>query len=241
MQTPCDGNSHARLDALLVHAPQPRVAVEPLGMLGRVLAGQLVAETGLVARAREVVVERAGPRAQVHVAGAGDDRVEPPTVEHVARLAVDVDESDTAFGELRVAVARERVARLPVVVVGVEDGRDLVACGRHGPTPQSRSVPQEAARSRVGALAVEKGRDTVDDDALVPGGLLDQPHLTRGVVPQTLLGTAVEPFVVVHDHVGGRAFGAGNPGPSARPPAPGSTESRQWASSSDMISCSRTQ
>ena len=124
-------------DALLVHAPQTRVAVEPLGMLGRVLAGQLVAETSLVAGAGEVVVERAGPRAHVHVAGAGDDRVEPPAVEHVARLAVDVDEADAAFGELGVAVAGERVARLPVVVVGVEDGRDLFACRRHGRPPQS--------------------------------------------------------------------------------------------------------
>ena len=124
-------------DTLLVHAPQPRVAVEPLRMLVGVLAGQLVAEPGLVARTGEVVVERAGPRAHVDVAGTGDDGMEPPTVEHVARLAVDLDEPDTAFGERRVAVAGERVARLPVVVVGVEDGRDLVTRSRHRRTPQS--------------------------------------------------------------------------------------------------------
>ena len=121
MQTPCDGNSQAASTPCSSMHRKSRVAVEPLGMLRRVLAGELVAEPGLVALAREVVVERAGPRAHVDVARAGDDGMEPPTVEHVARLAVDVDETDTTVGELRVAVAGERVARLPVVVVGVED------------------------------------------------------------------------------------------------------------------------
>src|SRR5262249_49561546 len=120
-----------RFDALLVHAAQPRIAIEPLGMRVRVLTRQLVSETRLVALAGEVVVERAWARARGHVARAGDDRVNTTTREDVPRLAaaVEVDEPNTALRELRVAIASERLGRLPVVVVGVEDRRD---CLHHG-------------------------------------------------------------------------------------------------------------
>ena len=119
-----------RLYALLVHAPEAGVAVEPLRMLGRGLACQLVADAGLVALPGKVVVQRAGARAEVDVAGAGDDRVE--TAAHdVAGHPVDIDHAHAALRELRVAVAGEGVGRLPVVIVGVEDRGDRVVGARH--------------------------------------------------------------------------------------------------------------
>ena len=118
-----------RLDALLVHAAQPGVAVEPFGVLVGVLARQLVAQTGLVAPAGEVLVEGPGPGPHVHVAGAGQDRMDPVVVgEDVAgfAVAVEVDEPHASVRELGVAVAGEGLAGLPIVVVGVEDRRDLI-------------------------------------------------------------------------------------------------------------------
>ena len=113
------------LDALRVHDLQALVALVPLGVLRRrlverreeFLSGQLP---------REVVHERARLRPGVHVAGPGQHR-EDLAVEDVAQHAVDFLHLHAALGELRIAVPGERVARLPVVVVGVEDRRDLVA------------------------------------------------------------------------------------------------------------------
>ena len=74
--------------------------------------------------------------------------------------------------------------------------------------PARQSVPcrKEPSRPGVGALAVDERGDAVDDDALVPRRLLHQAHLASGVVPQPLLGSAVEPLVVVDDDVGRRAL-----------------------------------
>ena len=129
------------LDALLVHAAEARVTVVPLRVLRRHLARELVAHARLGAPAGEVVVQRARPRAQMDVTGPRDDRVES-LAERVPRLAVDVDQRHSAVRELRVAVSGERVARLPVVVVGVEDRGELVARVPHQvPLRQRSPVP----------------------------------------------------------------------------------------------------
>ena len=83
---------------------------------------------------REVVHERARLRPGVHVGGAGQHR-EDLAVEDVPQHAVDFLHLHAALGELRIAEPGERVARLPVVVVGVEDRRDLVGGVRH-PLPR---------------------------------------------------------------------------------------------------------
>ena len=88
MQTPCDGNIHAASTPWSSMQAQAGVAVEPLGMRAGVFAGQLVADPGLAALPREVVVERTRTWSGVHVARAGDDRM-GPLPEEVAGLAVD--------------------------------------------------------------------------------------------------------------------------------------------------------
>jgi len=65
------GEEPGCLYALLVHASQAGIAFVPLGMGGRVLTGQLVADPGFAHLALEVFVEGAGPGAQVDSAGPG--------------------------------------------------------------------------------------------------------------------------------------------------------------------------
>ena len=138
-----------RLDALGVHAGQAGVTVEPLGVRGGILAGQLVADPLLAALAGEVVVERPGAGAGVDVARSGDDRM-GPLPEEVAGLAVDLPQNDTAVGELRVAVAGEGVAGLPVVIVGVEERPDLGFGGAAWSPPQS--VPWRSSLPGVASV-----------------------------------------------------------------------------------------
>ena len=102
--------------------------------------------------------------------------------------------------------------------------------------PWRSSLPGVA----LGAFAVDERGLAVHDDAVVAVGLLDEPPLAGRIVPDPLLGRAVEGLGVVDDDVGRRPLGqeaaalqAGGHGRVG--------ESRQWASSSDMISCSRTQ
>ena len=117
---PLGGEEPRRLHALIVHAGQPGVAVEPFGMGGRLFAGQLVAHPGLVRLTPKVVVQRPRSRSHVDVARSWDDRMDP-VPEEVAGLAVDVAQHHASIGELRVPMTGERVAGLPIVVVGVEE------------------------------------------------------------------------------------------------------------------------
>ena len=178
------------LDALRVHDLQALVTLVPLGVLRRrlverrqeLLSGELP---------REVVHERSRLRPRVHVGGAGQHR-EDLAVEDVPQHAVDFLHLHPALGELRIAEPGERVARLPVVVVGVEDRRDLVGGVRHG-SLSVRAVPEQLARCGVGALAVDERRRAVDDDPVVTNGLLDQAPLPRRVVVRRAPGEARRP------------------------------------------------
>ncbi len=78
----------------------------------------------------EVVGERPWQRPGVDVAGPGK-ALEDLAVEGVAQHPVDLLDPHAALREGRIAVAGERVARLPVVVVGVEDPLDLVTGSAH--------------------------------------------------------------------------------------------------------------
>ena len=130
------GEQPRRFDALVIHAGEAGVTVEPLGMRRGILAGELVPDPLLAALPREVVVERTRSRAGMGVAGTRDDRV-GPLPEEVVRLAVHLLQDDTPVGERRVAVSGEGVGDLPVVVVGVEDPLYLGFGGAHDFSPQS--------------------------------------------------------------------------------------------------------
>ena len=132
-----------RLHALFVHDLDPGVPVEPLGMLGGLLAGQHAGDVGLRSLPGEVVEERAGARPRVDVAGTGHPGVEL-VVDDVPHPPVDLLDQHAPVGVLGVAVSGEGVARLPVVVVGVEDGGDLVVGSRHVDTFFGVSDPRVA-------------------------------------------------------------------------------------------------
>ena len=242
MHTPCDGNNQAAsTPCSSITASRASRSYHSGCSAGSSHASSLPRRS-LSLRAGEVVVERAGPRAQVHVTRTRDDRVQPLAVEHVARLAVDVDERHPTVGELRVAVARERVARLPVVVVGVEDRRDLRRCRSSSSTlPQSVPCRSSCAGRRLGALTVDERGHTVHDDPVVarwPSG----PGATRRPGSRTAApGRGSRRCRGRRRSRRPACPRRGSPGPSGRRPSPGTPERRQCASSSDMISYSRTQ
>ena len=125
MHTPCDGNSHAAsTPCSSMHRSRASRSNHSGCSAGSSHANSLPTRA-LVLRAGEVVVQRARLRAQVHVTGPGDDRVEPLAERCTAACRRRRRSRTPRSRELRVAVAGEGVARLPVVVVGVEDRRDL--------------------------------------------------------------------------------------------------------------------
>ena len=114
------GKSQTLRQALGVHGGEPGVAVAVLGAdrLGR--AHQLV-HGPAVGVAPEVVDQRPGRRDRVE-GRVGHGPADPPA-QRVVAPAVDLDPLDHPRPELRVEMAGERIERLVVVVVGVEDGR----------------------------------------------------------------------------------------------------------------------
>ena len=163
--------------ALGVHGGEAGVAVAVLGADGLGLAHQLV-HGPTVGVAPEVVDQRPGRRDRVE-RRVGDGPADP-AAQRVVAPAADLDPLDHPRPELRVEVAGERIERLVVVVVGVEDGRvdsvhgqpsasvrntaDSIGCGsaarpRCGPRPPGRpptpgprpSAPRRPARAAAAA------------------------------------------------------------------------------------------
>jgi hypothetical protein len=138
------GEEEAGLHALVVHALEAGVAVAVLGADGLELAeGRADVVAGRLAP--EVVVEHAGP-------GHGiERRVRDEAVDlardHQPRLSVDRGPLDGPTSVLGLQVARERVGRLVVVVVGIEQLE--AECG-HG-------SPSSGARTRSSVSPAERG------------------------------------------------------------------------------------
>src|SRR5439155_18950138 len=119
-------------DSLLIHDGEPLVGVVPLGMFRRrhVERG---CEVGGGELPGEVLHERPGDGPRMGVAGPWKS-LEHLAVDDVPEDAVDLLHLEPALGERRVPVPGEGVARLPVVVVGVEDPRDLISGCHRSPT-----------------------------------------------------------------------------------------------------------
>ena len=106
------------VDALLVHRLEARVVVAVLGA-DRLALAQVLHRQATRRVAAEVLRHRAGFGDRVE--RGVDDRVVHLAADHLVLAALDLGPLHDAPAELRVEVPGERVDRLVVVVVGVED------------------------------------------------------------------------------------------------------------------------
>lgn len=78
----------------------------------------------------------------------------------------------------------------------------VAALGHRAFPPLLGSVAQQPPRCGLGALPVDERRDAVDDHAVIPGRLLNEPPLAGRVVPGSLEGKGVYGIGIVDNDVG---------------------------------------